>query len=171
MLSSPSSGDGSISVNAFTPTTTCSPDSMRRVRSDSDRTSRPLISSMASNAPPSDEHILELGPGGVAELCRAGFHDHRAVEDVVVLEQVGLECEHLLHAQRPLLIPRSRQAERLVPRWQLDRSSASTLRQRDPEHLEHDALHVVLGLGLGEAERVHLHAVAEPAQASSSVMP
>ena len=38
------------------------------------------------------------------------------------------------------------------------------LRQRDAEHLEHDALHVVLGLLLGEAERVHLHAVAEAAQ-------
>ena len=31
------------------------------------------------------------------------------------------------------------------------------------QHLEHDALHVVLGLRLGEAERVDLHAVAEPA--------
>ena len=44
----------------------------------------------------------------------------------------------------------------------IERARAS-LRQRDAEHLEHDALHVVLGLRLGEAERVDLHAVAEAA--------
>ena len=54
--------------------------------------------------------------------------------------------------------------ERLVPARQLDRARPRVLRQRDAEHLEHDALHVVLGLLLGEAERVHLHAVAEAAQ-------
>ena len=37
-------------------------------------------------------------------------------------------------------------------------------RQRHAEHLEHDAPHVVLRLRLGQAERVDLHAVAEPAQ-------
>ena len=87
----------------------------------------------------------------------------RPVEDVAVLEDVGLEREHLLHSQRPLLIPRSGKAQRLVPRRQLDRPRACPFRQRDAEHLEHDALHVVLGLGLGQAQRVHLHAVAEPA--------
>ena len=88
----------------------------------------------------------------------------RAVEEVVVLEQVGLEREHLLDAQRPLLIPRARQAERLVPRRQLDRPGPGVLRQRDAERLEHDALHVVLRLRLGEPEAVDLHAVAEPAR-------
>ena len=39
----------------------------------------------------------------------------------------------------------------------------ASLRQRDGEHLEQDAIDVVLGLLLGEAERVHLHAVAEAA--------
>jgi hypothetical protein len=62
-----------------------------------------------------------------------------------VLEQVGLEGEHLLQAQRPLLVPRPRQAERLVPGRQLHRAGAGVLGQRDAEHLEHDALHVVLG--------------------------
>ena len=42
--------------------------------------------------------------------------------------------------------------------------AAGVLRQGDAERLEHDALHVVLGLRLGEPERVHLHAVAEAAQ-------
>ena len=82
----------------------------------------------------------------------------------VVLQQVGLVGQHLLHAQRPLLVPRARQAERLVPRRELDRTGPGLLREGDGEHLQHDARHVVLGLGLGQAEAVHLHAVAEPAQ-------
>ena len=41
-------------------------------------------------------------------------------------------------------------------------------RERDAERLEHDADHVVLGLRLGEAEAVHLHAVAEAALLSSA---
>ena len=86
-----------------------------------------------------------------------------ALEDVVVLQQVGLESEHLLQPQRPLLVPRTREAERLVPRRQLQRAGAGVLRERHAEHLEHDPLHVVLGLRLGQPERVDLHAVAEPA--------
>ena len=54
------------------------------------------------------------------------------------------------------------QAERLVPRRELHRTGPGPLRQRHGEHLEHDALHVVLRLRLGEPERVDLHAVAEP---------
>ena len=38
------------------------------------------------------------------------------------------------------------------------------LDKRDAERLEDDALHVVLRLLLGQAERVHLHAVAEAAE-------
>ena len=53
MLSPPPSGDGSNSVNEFTPTTVCSPVSMRRVRSAMERTRRPFSSSTAPNAPPS----------------------------------------------------------------------------------------------------------------------
>ena len=91
---------------------------------------------------------------------------HRPFEDVaLVLEQVGLERHHLLDAQRPLLVPRPRQAERLVPRRQLDRARARLLRQRHRQHLEDDALDVVLRLLRGEAERVDLHAVAEAALA------
>jgi hypothetical protein len=54
-----------------------------------------------------------------------------------------------------------RQAERLVPGGKLDRAGAGVAAQRHPERLEHDARHVVLGLGLGEAERVDLDAVAQ----------
>ncbi len=79
-----------------------------------------------------------------------------------MLEQVGLEGEHLLHPQRPLLVPRPRQPQRLVPGRELDRPGAGVPRQGDAEHLQHDALHVVLRLGLGQAERVDLHAVPEP---------
>src|SRR5579883_1506369 len=43
-----------------------------------------------------------------------------AVEDVAVFQQVGLERHDLLQPQRPLLVPRPRQAERLVPGRQLD---------------------------------------------------
>ena len=53
------------------------------------------------------------------------------------------------------------QPEGLVPRRELQRPGPGLLRQRDAERLEDDALHVVLGLGLGEPEAVDLHAVAE----------
>ena len=54
--------------------------------------------------------------------------------------------------------------EGLVPGRQLHGPGPGALGQRDAEGLEHDALHVVLGLLLGQAERVDLHAVAEAAQ-------
>ena len=55
------------------------------------------------------------------------------------------------------------QAEGLVPRRELYGAGAGVLGQRHAEHLQHDALDVVLGLRLGEAEGVDLHAVAEAA--------
>jgi hypothetical protein len=60
-----------------------------------------------------------------------------------------------------LLIPGTRQAERLVPRRKLDRTRPGFFRQGHGQHLQHDALHVVLGLLRREAERIDLHAVAE----------
>ena len=39
----------------------------------------------------------------------------------------------------------------------------ASLRQRHGQHLDQDAIDVVFGLRLGEAQRVHLHAVAEHA--------
>ena len=110
------------------------------------------------------EHPLQLGLGGRDQLGDLGLDDLGAFEEIAVLEEVRLVREHLLDPQRPLLIPRRRQPDRLVPARQLDGAGARVLRERDTEHLEHDALHVVLGLLLGEPERVHLHAVAETPQ-------
>ena len=86
-----------------------------------------------------------------------------AVEDVAVFQQVGLEGHDLLQAQRPLLVPRPRQAERLVPGGQLHRAGARVLAHHHGQHFQQDAVDVVLRLLLGEAERIHLHAVAEQA--------
>ena len=159
---SPPSGDGSVSVNRLTPTTTWSPDSMRRVRSAIDATSRAfsVVDWPRRRRRARGRRRARPRPRRRSSAVRASTTS-RAVEDVVVLEQVGLEREHLLHPQRPLLVPRAGQAERLVPRRQLDAAGPGPLRQRDAEHLEHDALHVVLRLGLGEPEAVDLHAVAE----------
>ena len=59
---------------------------------------------------PEAQHVVEFGLGRFGEVRRELFHGERSVEQVVVLEQVGLEGEHLLHPQRPLLIPWMRQA-------------------------------------------------------------
>ena len=99
----------------------------------------------------------------VFELVHLALDHLRALEDVGVLQQVGLVGHDLLHADRPLLVPGPRQAERLVPGRQLHGAGARVLRQRHRQHLEQDAIDVVLGLLLGEAQRVDLHAVAEQA--------
>src|SRR5206468_3489524 len=65
------------------------------------------------------EHARELLARARDQVVRLLLHDVRAVEQVLVLEQVGLVGEDLLDAQRPLLVPRPRQAERLVPGRQL----------------------------------------------------
>src|SRR5204862_58761 len=64
-------------------------------------------------------------------------------------------------SRRPPRGPRARQAERLVPGGELEGAAARAAAERHAERLEQDAPGVVLGLLLGEAERVHLHAVAE----------
>ena len=89
-----------------------------------------------------------LGARALEQLGDEPLHDLRALEDVGVLEQVGLVGEHLLDAQRPLLVPRAREAERLVPGRQLDRAGARVAAERHGERLEHDALDVVLGGGV-----------------------
>ena len=87
-----------------------------------------------------------------------------AVEDVAIFEQVGLIGHDLLHAQRPLLIEGTRQAERLVPGRKLHGAGARVLGENDGQHLDQDAIDVVFRLLLGEAERIDLHAIAEAAQ-------
>ena len=84
----------------------------------------------------------------------------RTIENVPVLEQIGLEREDLLSAQRKLLIPGPRQTERLVPRRKLHGArQRADLAERHAERLEHDADDVVFGLRLGQPERVDLDAV------------
>ena len=92
-----------------------------------------------------------LGARALQQLGDEAVHHVRALEDVGVLEQVGLVGHHLLDAQRPLLIPGAGEAERLVPGGQLDRARAGVAPERDGERLQHDALDVVLRLGLGQA--------------------
>jgi hypothetical protein len=91
-------------------------------------------------------------------------HGLRAVEQVGVFQEVGLVGQDLLHPERPLLVPGTRQAERLVPGRELDGARTGLPGKRHGQHLEQDAVDVVLGLRLGEAQRVHLHAVAEQAR-------
>src|SRR5205807_4519167 len=69
--------------------------------------------------------------------------------------------QHLLDAQRPLLVPGPGQAQRLVPGRELDGPGPGVPGQGDAEGLEHDALQVVLGLRLRQAQGVDLHPVAE----------
>ena len=102
--------------------------------------------------------------GAALQLGDLRLDDVRAVEDVFEFQQVGLVGQHLLHAERPLLIPRARQAKRLVPGRQLHRAGARALGKRDRQRLQQDAIDVVLRLLLGETERVHLHAIAEAAE-------
>ena len=106
-------------------------------------------------------HLL-AGAGG--ELGDEALHHLRALEDVRVLEQVGLVGEDLLEAQRPLLIPRPRQPERLVPGRELERARSCAAAERHRERLQRDPVDVVLRLRLGQAERVDLDAVAEAAE-------
>ena len=110
------------------------------------------------------EHVLELQARGQLQLGRPGFDHARAVEEILVFEQIGLVGEDLLDAQRPLLVPGAREAQRLVPGRELERAAAGVLREGDAERFQHDPDHVVLGLRLGESQAVHLHAVAEAAQ-------
>ena len=90
-----------------------------------------------------------------------GLDHARPVEDVLVVQEIGLIGQDLLQAQRPLLVPGPRQAQRLVPGRQLHGARAGALGERDRQHLQQDAIDVVLRLLLGEAEGIHLHAIAE----------
>ena len=83
---------------------------MRRTRSALLCTSRCFIASIMANAPPPSSTHCELGLGRLGELGGLRLDHVRALEEVVVLEQVGLEGEHLLDPQRPLLVPRARAA-------------------------------------------------------------
>ena len=64
----------------------------------------------------------------------------------------------------PLLVPGTRQAQSLVPGGKLHGPRPRPFRQHHRQHLDEDAIDVILGLLFGQAQRVDLHAVAESAQ-------
>ena len=153
-----------VSVNAFTPTTVMSPDSMRRTRSALLCTSRCFIASIMANAPPpSSTHWSSASAASASSAvfasttCEPSKRSSYSSRSVSNASTCWMRSDHCWSHGRG-------QPERLVPRRQLHRARPRVLRERDAERLEHDALHVVLGLRLGETERVHLHAVAEAAQ-------
>ena len=147
------SGESSVSVKLFWPITFCSP---RSIRADPlavglDQ-ARLHVGDGVDRAAVLLDH-RHLGPGALGQLLDQAVHHHRALEDVGVLEQVGLVRQHLLDPQAPLLVPGAGEAHRLVPGRQLDRAGAGVAAERHGQRLEHDPLDVVLRLGLGQAER------------------
>ncbi len=145
------------------PTAICSPDSIRCHRFAVRLDERRLHVVDGLDGAAELGHAVHLLAGALEQLGDEPLHHLGALEDVRILEQVGLVGEDLLQAERPLLVPRPGQAERLVPGGQLDRPRASVPAEGDRQRLERDPVDVVLGLGLGQAERVDLHAVAQAA--------
>src|SRR5690606_29587392 len=87
-----------------------------------------------------------------------------ALENIAELQKIGLIGDDLLQAERPLLIPRARQPERLVPGRKLDGAGAGFFGEHHGEHFEEDTIDVIFRLLFGEAKRVDLNAVAEAAE-------
>ena len=159
------SGEGSELVKALTPTTICSPRSIASSRRVLDSTSLRFHHARFDRL---DRAAHRVDGGEFRERLALQLRDQgcdllAAVENVAELEQVGLIGHDLLQAQRPLLVERPRQAERLVPCGQLHGAGARPLRQDHRQHLDQDAIGVVLRLLLGQAERIDLHAIAEAA--------
>jgi hypothetical protein len=71
--------------------------------------------------------LVELVPRLRLELADFARNFRRAVEQIAVFEQIGLEGDDLLHADRPLLVPRPRETQRLVPGGELHRAGACGL--------------------------------------------
>ena len=69
----------------------------------------------------------------------------------------------MLHPHRPLLIPGTRQAKGLVPSGQLNSAGAGFFGQCHGQHFDQDPIDVVLGLLLGQTQRVDLNPIAEAA--------
>ena len=116
------------------------------------------------NRPAHTVERVQLGACALFERGDLALHGGVLVEQVVIFEQIGLIGEDLLHAQRPLLIEGAGQAERFVPCRKLHGAGAGVLGQGHGEHLDQDAVDVVLRLLFGQAEGVDLHPVAETAE-------
>src|SRR5918994_7744576 len=104
-------------------------------------------------------HLLR---SAARELVGQPLHHLRALEDVGVVEQVGLVGEDLLDPQAPLLVPGPRQPQGLVPGGELDYARPGLATERYREGFERDALDVVLRLLLRQPQRVDLDAVPQP---------
>ena len=88
--------------------------------------------------------------------------DHAgASEDIGMLQDIGFIGNDLLRSQTPLLIPGTRQAQCLIPGRQLHGTGASILRQHYGQHLDKNAVDVILRLLLGKSQRVNLHTIAK----------
>ena len=163
--SSAVSGEGAVSVKQLTPTTCCSPLSIRRTRSAWLRTEPGLQLLDGLEGPAQGQHVVQLGLGRLGQLGRLGLHDHRS-------PRRGRSYSSRSDSKARICWMRSDHCwsqGRGRPRASFQAGSwmarARALgRQGHPERLEHDAGHVVLGLGLGQPERVDLHPVAEPAE-------
>ena len=119
------SGDGSVLVKPLTPTTICSPRSIASIRRVLDSTSLP---SDRLSRSPSPRRPSRRWPRSRRAPRASSYPTARdlmaAVENVAEFEKVCLVGHDLLQAQRPLLIERPRQAERLVPGRQLHGAGA-----------------------------------------------
>ena len=93
---------------------------------------------------------MHLLAGALEQLGDKPVHHLGALEDVRILEQIGLVGQDLLQAKRPLLVPGPGQAERLVPGWQLDGPGSGIPTECHRERFKRDPVDVVLGLGLGQ---------------------
>ena len=128
------SGFGSVDSNLLTPTTTSSPDSIRApARGVRGHQRRLHVAGLDGGHRAAHRlHPVDLGPGTLDELGHLRLDDVAALEQVLVLQQVRLVGQHLLDPQRPLLVPRPRQAERLVPGRQLHGPGAGVLAEASP---------------------------------------
>ena len=159
----PANGDGSLSRYLLTPTTICSPRSIASSRAvfSFDQLLFQVARIDCGNGATHLLDALEFFLGQALQIVDLARNLARAVKNIPVVEQVGLVSENLLHAQRPLLVPWPRQAKRFIPCRQLDRACTRIFGQRDGQHLNQNARHVIFGLRLGQSERVHLNAIAE----------
>ncbi len=107
--------------------------------------------------------IAQLMARAVFQRLNLCVNGRIAVKEVIKFQQVGFIGHDLLHPHGPLLIPGPGKAKRFVPRGQLHRTGARLFRQGHGQHFDQDAVDIVFRLLLGQAKRVDLNAVPEPA--------
>ena len=106
-------------------------------RSSFDKLVGVLEQRLASTVDRDEKRALELR---LAELVSTELGDHGrdhvgALEDVLVVQQVGLHRQDLLDPQAPLLVPRAGEAHGLVPGGKLESAGPGIPRQGHREGL------------------------------------